>query len=547
MVFAMFRNQKSKDQTKRAAIYCRVSTYEQGQGEVSSLKGQEDLLRNYCKSKDWKVQGVYIDKASGSSLERTEIIRLLSDAEENNFDIVLATKIDRISRSVLDYLDVDKKLTQLGIDIVFATQNIDTTTPVGKMQRNIMLSFAEFERDMIAERTREKLFYQASKGYWGGGHAPLGYDVKNKLLIINTEEAELVRRIYDYYLEELSVQKVAKRLNREGYKSKIRITKSNKVTGGGLFNKDSVHRVLTNKIYIGKIQFKKEEFKGLHNPILDQKKFDRVNQQLPISKHNRLTAQVDSELLLLGRLKCGFCGNYLTTSFVSKGDGTKDYYYKCTTKFKYGSSRCESRDIHANEIEKFIETLIINIASSDYLFDSVFSQLNHNETKDLKNLEANKNSFTANLTNTGREINNLMSFIVKGGEIDSESTKQKLLELENQKNLIKAEIERIENEISLIKNANIKKSDLKDIFTDIAKYIKSATDEEKKFMIKTVIREISIKLKKKEEKGKIDIFFRGDGHIKKEWVNRIVNPDKLVSSYYLDWLREQDSNLQPFG
>ena len=125
--------------------------------------------------KGWQVYNVYIDKASGSSLERDEIKKLLADAEEKKFDIVAATKIDRVSRSVLDYLDVDKRFTALGIDIVFATQSIDTTTPAGKMQRNIMLAFAEFERDMIAERTREKLFYQAQKGFWGGGHTLLGY------------------------------------------------------------------------------------------------------------------------------------------------------------------------------------------------------------------------------------------------------------------------------------------------------------------------------------------------------------------------------------
>lgn len=543
----MSKKKKFEEKKKKAAIYCRVSTFEQGQGEVSSLNGQEDLLRDYCKRKEWEVNGVYIDKASGSSLKRNEIIRLLSDAEDKKFDIVLATKIDRISRSVLDYLDVDKKLTELGIDIVFATQDIDTTTYDGKFRRNIMLSFAEFERDMIAERTREKLFYQASKGYWGGGHAPLGYDVKNKLLEINSAEALLVNKIYDYYLEELSVEKVAKRLNREGFNSKSRTTKSGKVTGGGLFNKDSVHRVITNKIYIGKITYKKQEFKGLHSPIVDETKFHQVNKQLNVTKNDRFTSQVDSELLLLGRLKCGFCGSNLTTSFVGKKDGTKDFYYKCTTKFKYGSSKCESRDIHASEIEVFIETLIKKIASSDQLFKSVFSQLGHNESKDLKTYETQKNSLIANLNNINKEINNLTSFIAKGSANDFKSVKLKLEELENQKEMIKEERRKVEHEISLIKNTVVDKSDLKQIFKDLSKYYDAATKEERKYMIKTIIREITIKLKKKEEKGTIEIHFRGDGHIKKEWVNRIVNPDKIVSSYYLDWLREQDSNLQPFG
>ena len=468
----MVKKNKSEEKKKKAAIYCRVSTYEQGQGEVSSLNGQEDLLRNYCKAKDWEVNGIYIDKASGSSLERNEIIRLLNDAEDKKFDIVLATKIDRISRSVLDYLDVDKTLTELGIDIVFATQNIDTTTPAGKMQRNIMLSFAEFERDMIAERTREKLFYQASKGYWGGGHAPLGYDVKNKLLEINQTESELVNKIFDYYLDELSVEKVAKRLNREGFKSKTRITKSGKVSGGGPFNKDSIHRVISNKIYIGKITYKDQEFKGLHSPIIDETKFNQVNKQLNVSKNDRFTSQVDSELLLLGRLKCGFCGGNLTTSFVGKKDGTKDFYYKCTTKFKYGSSKCESRDIHASEIETFIEMLIKKIASSDQLFNSVFSQLGHNESKDLKTYETQRNSLIANLNNINKEINNLTSFIAKGSASDFKSVTLKLEDLENQKEMIKEERKKVEHEISLIKNTVVDKSDLKQIFKDLVKVLR---------------------------------------------------------------------------
>lgn len=123
----------------------------------------------------------------------------------------------------------------------------------------------------------------------------------------------------------------------------------------------------------------------------------------------------------------------------------------------------------------------------------------------------------------------------------------KLEDLENQKEIIKEERKKIDHEISLIKNTVIDKSDLNQIFNDMAKYYEAATAEEREYMIKTIIREITIKLKKKEEKGTMDIHFRGDGHIKKEWVNRIVNPEKIVSSYYLDWLREQDSNLQPFG
>ena len=155
-------------QTINAAIYCRVSTYEQGKGDFSSLDSQEKMLRQYCETKSYAIYEVYRDTESGTTLERKFLQNLLVDATARKFNVLVVTKLDRISRNVKDFLDLDETLNKLGIDIIVTTQNIDTTTPQGAMMRTIMVAFAQFERDMIAERTREKLYNQAKSGYWGG-------------------------------------------------------------------------------------------------------------------------------------------------------------------------------------------------------------------------------------------------------------------------------------------------------------------------------------------------------------------------------------------
>ena len=462
------------NEKKIAAIYCRVSTFEQGQGDFSSLKGQEDLLGEYCKNKKWDVADVYIDRASGSSLEREEIKRLLEDAEEGKFNVLLATKLDRVSRSVLDYLDLDKRLTALDIDIVFSTQNIDTTTPAGKMQRNIMLAFAEFERDMIAERTREKLFYQAQQGFWGGGHTILGYDVENKKLVVNQIEAELVRRIFGYYLEERSLGKVAEKLNNAGYRAKERTTKKGEKKGGGLFNKDSINRILRNKIYLGKITYKNEEFKGLHSSIIDEGIFKSVQHALERSRVERVYLQRESNLLLLGLLKCGNCGSSMTTSFTTR-DGERYYYYKCVNKSKSGKDKCSARDLPSQEIDRFIESLIIQIASSDPLFNSVFSQLSHNKKEELVRLKRDRDDLNKNKNKISSEIGNLLKFITRENVGDSKSIKKRLDLLEGQYELVDNELIKIHKEIESLEKSEIKKSDLKNIFNEFPVMLKEAS------------------------------------------------------------------------
>jgi site-specific DNA recombinase len=144
------------------------------------LDTQEDLLRNYCKVKGWEVYDTYVDTKTGTTIEREHLTRLLKDAENKKFDIVIATKLDRISGRMKDFYNINETLVSNDIDLVLATQNIDTTSSMGRFNRNVLMALAEFERDMIDERTRKKLHNQTQKDYWGGGIVPIGYDAKGK-------------------------------------------------------------------------------------------------------------------------------------------------------------------------------------------------------------------------------------------------------------------------------------------------------------------------------------------------------------------------------
>jgi site-specific DNA recombinase len=315
----------------KAAIYCRVSTYNQGQGDYSSLKTQEDLLRSYCKTKGWDIFDIYVDTRTGTTMEREALNKLLQDAQDRKFNIVLATKLDRLSRSMKDFFEINEALAANNVDIVLATQNIDTTSSMGRFNRNVLMAFAEFERDMIAERTLEKLYSQAQKGYWGGGHAPLGYSVTDKKLFVEPTEAELVKRIFRYYLEDPSTTRVAERLNSEGYRTKTRLTKSGKRTGAARFTKQSVRGILLNKVYLGTIKFSGEEFKGIHVAIVGEPDFAKVNAIMGESAKNpRASSPAESPLTLLGITQCGHCESLLSSSSTfKKKQQRRYYYYKC--------------------------------------------------------------------------------------------------------------------------------------------------------------------------------------------------------------------------
>jgi site-specific DNA recombinase len=529
----------TQPQRKKVAIYCRVSTYDQSSGDYSSLNSQEDILRKYCDSKGWIIFEVYKDTKSGTSLERDGLSRMLVHAEQGKFNIVAVTKLDRISRSVMDFLQLDEKLRKLEIDIVVATQNIDTTTPTGKMQRTIMLAFAEFERDMIADRTTEKLFSQAQKGFWGGGNVILGYDHKDKKLVVNEKEAKLVRTIFKYYLEQPSTSKVAIRLNKEGFRTKIRTSKKGTVKGGGYFTKETIKHMLRSKTYVGKIIYKSKEFKGQHEPIVDDDLFKKVQSKLDQSIKDRMvTYESVSNLSLLGIMRCGHCGSQMTSSSTKKATGKKYYYYKCTRAIKTSKAFCRSKDLKATDIEAFVNKLIKHLDEDSEFFEAVCKQMQSNSSTDIDELEEKHKNLAGNLIIINRELENLMTNLTRSQSLQNSTlVAEKVGTLEKNKTSLETEIQKIKSTIEKYKSQRFNKSSLRELFKKFVAVYDSITLEQKRRFNQALFIEIRSTMEKGSDTGNVEFKIRADGSFSLTW-EEIINPENAGSHLRGAWLRE---------
>ena len=539
-----------------AAIYCRVSTYEQGKGDFSSLDSQEKMLRQYCETKGFGVFDIYRDTESGTTLEREFLQKLLFDAQAGRFNVLVVTKFDRISRNVKDFLDLDETLNKLGIDIIVTTQNLDTTTPQGKMMRTILVAFAQFERDMIAERTREKLYNQAKSGYWGGGHVLLGYDVADKKLVINQKEAEIVRGVFSQYLSTPSTVKVANWLNDQGFRTKVRTAKSGKTSGGGEFSNQLVHDMLRNRIYIGLITFQGETFKGLHDPIVDEGLFEKVQKRLDESTVDRYSTYEDSPLLLLGLTKCGFCDNQLTTFFAQKKKtGHRHFYYRCTTTSKFGSDKCQSKNLPAHELEDFTAKILLHTASDEEFFDAVLRQVKGNAGETLTEKIKQRDDLAINHASIKKQLNlvasNLAMLGLKPEELSQ--VKMRIDSLQETDRDLDRRIRDHNRDIRILENQQINKKELREVFQEFSDVYAKAPLEIKRRLLNVVVEEIRCSVKRGENTGEIVYKLRGDGLVKAQWEEVLEKKEGSTSpcstglSPHVAWLREQDSNLQPCG
>ncbi len=505
---------------KRVAIYCRVSTYNQGQGEYTSLDTQEDLLRNYCKVKGWEVYDTYVDTKTGTTIEREHLTRLLKDAENKKFDIVIATKLDRISRSMKDFYNINEILVSNDVDLVLATQNIDTTSSMGRFNRNVLMAFAEFERDMIAERTREKLFSQAQKGYWGGGIVPIGYDVKEKKLEVNEQEKELVNRIFRYYLETPSTNQVSIRLNEEGYRTKNRTSKNGKQSGGGKFHKQSIRDILANEMYVGWVPYKGEKFKGIHTPIIDQELFDKVKERMNLSiVETKITHENESPLSLLGITKCGHCGSLLTTTSTFKKEQQKRYYfYKCSKAAHHTKDHCSAREIPADALEKCVlDTLQFLVNDKEFLL-STTKQITGNSHKGVVKLKSDIANFKRNQTTISQQLRTLVNNLTDNPSLKgSDIIGKKIVELEREKIDITALIQKSERELERIQTSEVDTDILKEMLSEFCNLYDTYTPLQKRRLNHLIFSGIVSTFKRKEDSGYLEIQIRGDGSIKKTW------------------------------
>jgi DNA invertase Pin-like site-specific DNA recombinase len=316
--------------TLRCAIYARKSTEHGLELEFNSLDAQRDACEAYIKSQasqGWKVLPQHYDDPaySGGNLDRPALKKLLADIEARRIDVVVVYKIDRLTRSLADFAKLVEAFDARSISFVAVTQQFNTTTSMGRLTLNVLLSFAQFERELSSERVRDKIAASRRKGKWTGGTVPLGYDAKDKKLVVNKTEAETVRTIFRLYLELKCFGKLVAELDRRGIVTKKRDTKVAKYQGGIPFTYGPLAYFLKNRVYLGEMHHGDKWFNGEHEAIIDDQTFERAQQLLKSNVNGRKLKRSESGALLQGKI-FDDKGNRMSPSFSSK-NGVRYRFY----------------------------------------------------------------------------------------------------------------------------------------------------------------------------------------------------------------------------
>jgi site-specific DNA recombinase len=315
---------------RRCAIYTRKSTEHGLELEFNSLDAQREACEAYIKSQasqGWKaLPQLYDDPAfSGGNLERPALKKLLVDIEAGRIDVVVVYKIDRLTRSLADFAKLVEAFDARSISFVAVTQQFNTTSSMGRLTLNVLLSFAQFERELSSERVRDKIAASRRKGKWTGGTVPLGYEAKDKKLVINKTEAETVRTVFRLYLEQKSFSRLVAELDRRGIVTKRRHTKVAKYNGAIPFTYGPLAYLLKNRIYVGEVHYGGKWFKGEQKAILDRRTFDQVQALLKTNANGSKLKHFESRALLQGKL-FDDKGNLMRPSFSTKS-GVRYRFY----------------------------------------------------------------------------------------------------------------------------------------------------------------------------------------------------------------------------
>ena len=360
----------------RCAIYTRKSTDEGLNVEFNTLEAQREAGENYVKSQAYQgwvaIPERYDDGGySGGSMDRPALKKLIEDIKRDKVDMIVVYKIDRLTRSLLDFSKLIQILDEHHCSFVSVTQNFNTYDSMGRLTLNILLSFAQFERELDAERIRDKIAASKKKGIWMGGCIPLGYKVENRKLVVEPSEAETVIAIYKQYKVLQSTRKVARYLNQNGYENKSRYSPKLKNKGIRPFSAATVKRILANPIYAGKLAHKNEIYEGQHEAIIPLSEWELIEK---IRKNNIEDHVISSsrypEALLKGLLECGTCH----TSIVRVAEKRHNIiyeYYEPFKKKKEGDHSCEIRNIPTKELDEFIIKRIVNIIKSPKVIDAL--------------------------------------------------------------------------------------------------------------------------------------------------------------------------------
>ncbi|KKC25433.1 recombinase family protein [Sphingomonas sp. SRS2] len=373
--------QPQKREKIRCAIYTRKSTEEGLDQEFNSLDAQREACAAYIMSQrheGWMLVPDHYDDGgfTGGNMDRPGLKQILADVKAGKVDVIVVYKVDRLTRALSDFAKIVDVLDEAGASFVSITQAFNTTTSMGRLTLNVLLSFAQFEREVISERVRDKVAASKRKGMWMGGNCPLGYDIRDRKLIVNEAEAKTVRLMMERYLAWGNVYDLVADLRARGITSKVHRNETGKVWGGQPIKASALYHLLQNPIFLGRIVHKGQIYPGEHDAIVDEKLFDAVQEKLASNRLNRRNQVGARDVsLLAGMIRDGE-GRRMTPSHSMRGDIRYRYYNSVNAEDGGPHSRpirVTARDIEKAVIESF-ERLISDQAQLMSLYQQHASE-----------------------------------------------------------------------------------------------------------------------------------------------------------------------------
>lgn len=409
---------------RRCAIYTRKSTEEGLDQAFNSLDAQREACAAYVMSQcheGWELlPDLYDDGGySGGNMDRPGLRHLLDDVKAGRVDIIVVYKVDRLTRSLPDFAKIVEVLDNQGASFVSVTQAFNTTNSMGRLTLNVLLSFAQFEREVTGERIRDKIAASKARGMWMGGSVPLGYEVKDRKLVVVPEEAERVRMIFERYLALGSVLVLAESLKAEGIRSKVRTSRTGKQYGNAHFSRGALYLMLQNRIYLGEVMHKGKAYPGEHQAIIDLDLFNRAAALLRQNRNNHVNGvHADEPSLLIGKLYDGL-GRIMSPDHATKR-GRRYRYYASRT--EGNSKEPKAWRVPAGDLEGLVlsqlsrrfdpETMsteilsLANMAMSDQraLIASAVQRIDiHLDRVDIRFANGEQTSVAAPIIRRGRE------------------------------------------------------------------------------------------------------------------------------------------------
>ncbi|KGX84839.1 recombinase family protein [Pontibacillus litoralis] len=481
--------------TKPVAIYARVSTEEQAT-EGYSIQGQIEEMETYAEQRGMEVVRRYLDEGvSGKNISgRPQMKRLLKDLGSGDFQAVIVYKIDRISRKSKDALEIAERCDQANVKLISLKEDMDITTPMGKMMFQMASNFSEYERNSIIERLKMGMNQRAKQGYYNGGRV-YGYDSVNKELVINEEEAHVIQLIFNYAEEDLGYKAIVSRINSMGFKTKR----------GKDFAIHTIKTILDNPLYIGKIRFnmyenwiekhrkgKNENYilvDGKHQAIISNEQWERV--QKIRKKRSHKPSRSHTPYLLSGLVRCPQFGNGMVPGRSNGGNGKKYRYYVCGFHHNKGKTACRANSIRAERVEESVFEELKRIVAEPYVLKNIVQSVNDKRMNAKDPIDEQIRIHESKLRKIEGRIDNTTTQLMDDPTLAA-IFKPKLQEMMEEKASLEQKIEELNVELSECDTAPIDEDALYHLLSNLETILSKSDITQQKALLHLIIKDIQI-------------------------------------------------------